>query len=108
MIVEISVAVIAACLVLILIRLYTLSIRIEDTIRRFEEFLSRIETDIRPVLYDARNIANDMRGILEIAKHGTKKIDYVIENVLGPVQNLGILFKAIKIGINTFLRKERG
>lgn len=108
MIVEISVAVIAACFVLNLIRLYTLSIRIEDTMRRFEEFLSRIETDIRPVLYDAKNIANDMRGILEVARHGTKKIDYVIETVLGPIQNLGILMKAIKVGINTFFKKERG
>jgi len=108
MLLEISVAVIAACFVLILIRLYTLSIRIEETIRRFEEFLSRIETDIRPILYDAKNIATDMRGILEIARHGTKKIDYVIDRVLGPFQNLGILIKAIRIGINTFLKRERG
>lgn len=107
MIIEISVAVIAVCFLLILIRLYTMSIRIEDSIRRFEEFLSRMETDLRPALYDARNIANEMRGIVEAVKRGTKKLDYVAENVLQPLETLGIFLKAARIGINAFLKKER-
>lgn len=108
MIIEISAAVIAACFVLILIRLYTLSIRIEDAMRRLEEFLSRTESDIRPVLYDVKNVVSDMRSVLETARHGTKNIDYAVEKVVRPVQIFGILLKAIRIGINTFLKKERG
>ncbi len=108
MIIEISVAVIAASFVLILIRLYTLSIRIEESIRRFEDFLYRLENDIRPLLYDAKNVVSDMRGILEIAKHGTKKMDYFVENVIGPFQTLGIIIKAIKAGLNTFFKKGSG
>lgn len=108
MIIEISIAVIAASFVLILIRLYTLSIRLEESIRRFEDFLSRLENDIRPILYDARNIVSDMRGILEIARHGTKKIDYFIEQVIGPFQTLGIIIKAIKAGLNTFFKRGIG
>ena len=108
MIIEISVAVIAACFVMIVIRVYTLSIRIEDSIRRFEELLSRIENDLRPILYDAKDVVSDMKGIFEIAKRGTRRIDQVIENVLGPFQTLGILLKAMRVGINTFLKRKGG
>lgn len=109
MIIEISVAVIAACFVLILIRLYTLSLRIEEGMRKFEEFLLRMETDIRPVLYDARNIADEMRGLIESARHSTKQIDYIIEEVVSPVRKLGIFIKAVRVGLNAFFKKrERG
>lgn len=109
MIIEISVAVIAACFVLILIRLYTLSLRIEEAMRRFEEFLLRMETDIRPVLYDAKNIVNEVRGLIETARHSTKQIDYIITEVGSPVRKLGIFLKAARAGINAFFKKsERG
>lgn len=108
MIVEISVAVIAACLVLIVVRLYTLSIRIEEAIKRMEDFLMRMENDIRPVIYDARNIMNDMRGIIETAKHSTKQIDNIIEEVTGPIRKIGMFVKAFKAGLNIFLKKRKG
>jgi uncharacterized protein YoxC len=108
MIIDIAVAVIAASFVLILIRVYTLSIRIEESIRRFEELLSRIETDIRPILYDTRDVVSNMKGIMEIAKRGTKRIDQVLEDLLGPIQTLGIFIKAIRRGINTFLKRKGG
>ncbi|HBI24093.1 MAG: hypothetical protein A2Y48_07355 [Nitrospirae bacterium RIFCSPLOW2_12_42_9] len=108
MIVEISLAVIAACFVLIVIRLYSLSIRIEEAIRRFEELLSRLENDIRPILYDVKYIISDIKGITEIAKEGSKKIDHLIEAVMGPFQTLSIFLKAVRAGFNAFFRKERG
>jgi len=108
MIIEISVGVIAACIVVMTIRLYTLSIRVEETIRRWEEFLLRIETDIRPILYDARDVMHDVKGIVETAKHGTRRVNDAIEILLGPIQTLGIFVKAIRVGIGTFLKKRGG
>lgn len=108
MIIEVAVAVIAACFVLIVIRLYSLSIRIEETLRRFEELFARMENDIRPILYDAKYIMSDIKGITEIAKAGSKKIDHLIETAMGPFQTLGIILKAVRAGFNAFFRKERG
>lgn len=108
MIIEISVVVIAAALVLILIRLYSLSIRIEDSMRRFEDFLSRIENDIRPIIYDIRNVMNDVRSIVQTAREGTKRVDYVINRLVGPFQTLSILLKALRVGLNTFFEKGIG
>lgn len=108
MIIEISVAVIAACFVLIVLRVYTLSIRIEDSIRRFEELLSRLEADIRPILYDTKDVLSDMKEIVDITKHRTKKIDQIIESVMGPLQTFGMVLKAIRAGMGTFLKRKGG
>ncbi len=108
MIVEISVGVIAVCIVVMTIRLYTLSILVEETMRRWEEFLLRIETDIRPILYDARDVINDLKGIAETAKHGTRRVNDAIEILLGPIQTLGIIMKAIKAGTKTFFKRKGG
>ena len=108
MIIEVSVAVIAACFVLIVFRLYTLSMRVEETIKRIEEFLLRMETDIRPVLYDARDVMNDMKGLVETAKQSTKQVDYIIEEVASPVRKVGIFLKALRAGLNALLKKRKG
>ena len=105
MIVEISIAIIAACSVLLLIRLYMLSIRFENTLRRFEEFMARVETDIRPILYETKNIMSDIRSIAEVAKSGSKKIDCIIEQLAVPFQTFGMIIKAIRVGINTLLKR---
>ena len=108
MIIEISVAIIGACFVLMVLRVYTLSIRIEESIRRFEELLSRLEVDIRPILYDAKDVVSDMKGIIEITKQRTKTIDQILESVMGPLQTFGMVLKAIRAGVSTFLKRKGG
>jgi len=93
---------------MITLRLYTLSIRIEETMRRGEEFLLRIETDIRPILYDMKEVINDLKGMAETAKQGTRRVNNAIEILLGPIETLGILMKAIRVGIETFLKRRGG
>lgn len=107
MIIEISVAIIALCFVLIVIRVYTFSVRVEDSIRRFEEFLTRIESELTPILYDTRHVMGEVRGIVEIARRRTRRVDYIVEGLIGPAKTLSILIKAIRAGIKTFIKKER-
>src|SRR3989304_556229 len=108
MILEISVAVIAVCVVVMTLRVYTLSIRAEETMRRWEEFMLRMENDIRPVLYDAKEVLNHVKGVVEIAKDGTRRVSDAIEVVLGPIQTLGVIMKAIKAGPKTFFKRKGG
>ena len=108
MILEIAVSVIAVCIVVMTIRFYTLSIRAEETMRRWEEFMLRMEADIRPVLYDAKEVLNHVKGVVEIARDGTRRVNDAIEVVLGPFQTLGLIMKAVKAGTKTFFKKKGG
>lgn len=108
MIFEISVGVIAACFVVLTIRFYTLSMRAEETMRRWEEFLLRMETDIRPLLYEAKGVLEDLKGVVETAREGTRRVNDAIEILLGPIQTLGIILKAVTAGTKAFFKKKGG
>ena len=68
----------------------------------------RIETDIRPLLYEAKDVLSDVKGVVEIAKDGTRRVNDAIETVLGPIQTLGIIMKAFKAGTKTFFKRRGG
>ena len=107
MVIVISVATIALCFIFIAIRLYTFSMRVEQSLRRIEDFITRMESETGPILYDTRHVMSEVREIVEVAKSRTKRVDYIIEGLIGPAKTLSIFLKAMKVGIRTLRKKER-
>src|SRR3990170_4375463 len=103
MIIQIAVGVIALCIVV-----KPQSMREGEKRGGGEDFFLRIETDIRPILYDMKEVINDLKGMAETAKQGTRRVNNAIEILLGPIETLGILMKAIRVGIETFLKRRGG
>jgi len=106
-VIAISVAAIALCFIFIAARLYTFSVRVEQSLRRIEDFINRIELETGPILYDTRHVIGEVREIVEVAKNRTKRVDYIIEGLIGPAKTLTILLKAMKVGMKTLRKKER-
>jgi uncharacterized protein YoxC len=125
MVLTISVAVIAAIMVIVSLFLIRLTLQLVKTAKEIEKLAEMVRLHIGPISHDLANISNTTRAILESIHRQVAKVEdsisavrdmslrakefeeEILEKLSSPLVRLVALFNAFRRGFETFYGKMR-